>query len=365
MPFPNKLTSEMSYSDQTTIIQRGSQAPRGTVIATAFVIDEPGSESFFPQVGGQSSTFTFQRVYWRCIACLFATSIRCNPDAQHVLFCNKEPPRSSDNLFQLLDEWGVQIVVAPFTSHDPRLHLASFGNVMYTFDAIAAANRSYPNDRLILLDADCVWLRGIDNLETAIDENNVLFYETGYTPDEAWNGLTLRELRAAATFLNRKPISVLKAAGGEFIALSPQGRAQVLERFEDLWCAVTQNPRGSIGMPVTEEHYLSLISGELTSDVETAKRTIKRIWTALKYRNVQPDDLGLVLWHLPSEKRTGFVSLFHAICDRESPFWTVPPGVEMAIYLGRHFGIPNRSLSKIAIDITDRLSARATRLFGK
>jgi hypothetical protein len=334
-----------------------------TVIATAFVVDAPGEESIFPQVGSKSSSLSFQKIYWRCIVCLFATSRRYNPAALHVLFCNMRPPHHGDEDFAaILKNIGVEIVVTPFTQRDPNLRLTSFGNVMYTFDALAAAARLYPSQRIVLLDSDCVWLRGIAPLERQIDRSDILLYDIGYALDDPWNGVTRRELGAAAReLLPKPPTFVPQATGGEFIALSPKGLRRVLASFQRLWPLALERRRKGKAAPLTEEHYLSLIAAELGADTAIATATIKRVWTAFRHNTTAPGDLDLMIWHLPSEKRTGFASLFREVRQPNSRFWRVAPGEEMACHLASHFGVPQRSARKLAIDLADRIVARMRR----
>jgi len=143
------------------MIDSSGNIARGAVIATAFVVDEPGAESAFPQVGRRSSSLSFQRVYWRCIACFFVTSGRCNPTARLLLFCNMPPPRIGlVDFAAILNRLGVEIASTPFTQREANVRLSSFGNVIYTFDVLAAAEQHYPGGRVTRLDPDCVWRRG-------------------------------------------------------------------------------------------------------------------------------------------------------------------------------------------------------------
>ena len=60
-------------------------------------------------------------------------------------------------------------------------------------------------------------------------------------------------------------------------------------------------------------------------------RYIKRIWTVLfRKHTAAPEDYALTLWHVPAEKRYGIPWLFEAVRDPASPFWTLPPGPQLA-----------------------------------
>lgn len=332
---------------------------RGTVVATAFAADLPGEDSIFPQVGRRSSLPSFQKIYWRCITCLFATSHRCNPIARHVLFCNLSPPKiGDDNFGLLLQELNVEIVITPFTRRDRNSKVSTFGNVMYKFDALEAAARLYPGERIILLDSDCVWLRNMGALEAAIDRANILLYDLKYKTDDAWNGLTPRELAEVMREVVLHPQhESVRSIGGEFIALSPTGLQMFMESFRQLWCRVSERRSDDIA-PITEEHFLSLIDSELGANTCVAEATVKRIWTAFRHHNASPNDLELTIWHVPSEKRTGFALLFSDIERPNCDFNNLVPGAVMTQYLAGRFGVPQRSAHKFALDIADRILAR-------
>ncbi len=70
---------------------------KNSVISTWFVADGQGEETAFPQIGElSSSTVQFQNIYWQCICVFFASSIRFNPQRQHVLFTNAAAPKIGD-----------------------------------------------------------------------------------------------------------------------------------------------------------------------------------------------------------------------------------------------------------------------------
>lgn len=66
-----------------------------TTLATWLYADPEGSESRYSQVEGRSSSADFQAVYWRCVVLFFATSVRHNPDARHLLYTNVSVPPPS------------------------------------------------------------------------------------------------------------------------------------------------------------------------------------------------------------------------------------------------------------------------------
>ena len=87
------------------------------LIATLLVLDRPGDASVFPQVGLDSSGRAFQDVYWRCVACFFASSVRQNPGCRHALFTNADvvPAVDGFDIGELLHRLGVEVVRIPIT----------------------------------------------------------------------------------------------------------------------------------------------------------------------------------------------------------------------------------------------------------
>ena len=54
----------------------------------------------------------------------------------------------------------------------------------------------------------------------------------------------------------------------------------------------------------------------------SARDDIRRIWTTSGYRTVDGHEGELTLWHLPGEKRRGFLHIFDVLMDESSWFWT-------------------------------------------
>lgn len=48
-----------------------------------------------------------------------------------------------------------------------------------------------------------------------------------------------------------------------------------------------------------------------------ANNYIKRMWTTFKFNTVNKEDLNLVIWHLPAEKKTGFKYMFNKISKKK------------------------------------------------
>jgi hypothetical protein len=323
-------------------------------------MDSPGEESFFPQVSGRSSSPSFQAVYWRAIGVLFASSVKNNPDARHVFFCNSVPPNTKTvPLLDLFRKFAVEIIVVPFTYRGAVEATRSFGNVLYIFDVIKYISEHIDAERVIILDPDCLWIRSAKSLEAMIDRHGAVFYDIGYPPEKDNNGLTRLQLQQiAGEFLANPAIEPPPFVGGELYAATAKENKRVAALIDRFVARNTELRAQGASSLVTEEHFFSLIAFQLGYDTKVASSFIKRIWTAFRFRNSQRADLSLTIWHLPSEKRTGLAVLFRDLVSKKTKFWSVPAGEPFAHYVGRFCGIPKRSSSKLVSDALDRLRAR-------
>src|SRR5258708_7790033 len=136
------------------------------IIATWLVADSVEEQSGFPQVSGDSSSPTFQAVYWRCVACLFATLIKVNAPGRRVLFTNVERLPVIDGIAfdTLLKQFGVEIWYLPTVRRLRHPAIQKWANQFYILDIIAAVEPYRDFSSLIVLDADCIWVRSADEL---------------------------------------------------------------------------------------------------------------------------------------------------------------------------------------------------------
>ena len=56
-----------------------------TIIAT-WRADSTEDQAHFPQVAGEITSPAFQAVYWRCVACFFATLVKLRVPGRRILF---------------------------------------------------------------------------------------------------------------------------------------------------------------------------------------------------------------------------------------------------------------------------------------
>jgi len=327
----------------------------GTAICTWFVADDAATATFFPQVGSRSDAPETQAIYWRCTACFFASSMAVNPNTRHVLFTNTDVPAVDGvDLAAVFGEWGIETVNLPITYRLPRSSVGSWGNQFYIFDILDHLADTPIADRTIVLDSDCLWLRGAaDGMDAAIEASGALTYLLGddeYAADSGINGLSREQM---AQFLRRHGGPDQASAdyfGGEIYAARQDITRRLSARTRAIWPDVQdQGPDA----PREEAHLLSTLYALDKIEPGTANRFIRRMWTTFRHHNLGAGDRELTLWHLPAEKTTGFRELFadvtalpglHPSDDAEAM------GLSFANY-ARTTGWPRRRASKLVRDL--------------
>jgi hypothetical protein len=312
-------------------------------------------ESLYPQV--QRLSYKNQRLnYWQCAVVFFASSVRCNPDAEHVLFTNdtKAIQYKGRDLKLLVEEFGVKIEMLPFTIFRPPVKYSSlFTNAFYKFDVMQALGVE-SDDAIILLDADCVWSRSGEIAENDIDTGEVLLYDVHgeIDPDKRVDGMSSHDRAALYKVIHPDyPVSAPVHIGGEIIG----GKArhfkllsdQLLKSYTHILNKFGENPpHFADGRKIFDgnENLGSMVFNMNLVSWKNAGASIKRIWTGYAFKNVEPGDLEIPIWHVPSEKLFGIPILFKKVLNPTSDFWRTPLE-KFNTYLGGFLSIPRRRFS--------------------
>lgn len=336
----------------------------GTVISTWFVADQANEGTYFPQIGMRSDAPEAQAVYWRCIACFYASSLAVNPHARHVFFSNTSAPFVDGvDLSALLDRWGIEVVQLPITYRLPKGAVSNWGNQFYIFDVLDYVAAKGDSARTIVLDSDCIWLQPVTAMEKAIDASGALGYFMGgdiYAQGEAINGLTRAQM---ADFLRRHggpDRSSTPYYGGEIYAARQEVTERLAKRAKALWPEVSTQVDGA---PREEAHLLSILYALEEIDGETANPFIRRMWTTFHHNNLLASDRALAIWHLPSEKKSGFAEMFKriALCSDLHPARDASAmGLDFATY-SRTMGWPRRRPVKFFRDFYAKSMERVTK----
>ena len=345
-----------------------------TYIAVGFCGDSKGEESIYPQVGGVSSSTAFQAVYWRCVVVHFASSVRNNPNANHILFTNLKhiPDIGKFKTEKFLSDLKVKVVSLPFTYQPPLGYFDSWRSTFYKFDMLKyLSNICQPDDSCVILDSDCIWIDSVEEIVFSIKQHGFLTYEIDYrtanpTATDIISGLAKSEVQKIYEELEQRKLDeVPKHFGAEIIAGSGHSMKKVSTEIDSIWEISLK--RATSGQPKfnTEEYMLSYVYKKIGYVPGTANSYIKRIWTErAAYNNASNEDFKLRIWHIPAEKVHGIKRLFMQALNPRSSFWHLPLGKPFAQYVGSYLGIPEASYMKITLDSLNGGIARIQRKFS-
>ena len=337
-----------------------------TTIATWLYAESESEQSHYPRVTGEgaSSTEAFQAVYWRCIVASLATSRRMNAGAQHVFYTNLGalPTVDGHDIGALFAAWGVRVVRLDYTFQPPEGYYGAWRSQFYVFDILRhLAGTLADGDVAVLLDSDVVWAHPAERLVAATRRAGALTYDVGLEPDLPEHGLTLREMGTlyaevlGALGIDRPPPEAPPPyTGGEIVAATGATLRRIDALADPLWAEMLR--RHAAGLPrfYEESHALSFLYYALDILDGTANPFVRRIWTTLpEGSDARPTDLGLTLWHVPAEKRTGFRHLFDEVMRPGSAFWALAPGDAFRRYVGSFLGIPHASIGALAREFSE------------
>jgi len=306
-------------------------------IATWIYIDSKGEESEYPQVGADSSELEFQAIYWRCV-CLFY--IRCrkfNPETRLVLFTNitREtlPEIEMFSVKELMQQLQVEVVHVEANSLPPKNYYQGWRNQFYIFDILhhLCGTDLEDDDKVLILDSDCVWMDSADAIWQILDRYPWPNYRYDYPVDQSINGITRLQMQQLyATFSGRPVKEPPHYSGGEIFAAKAHMLPRIKAAFDPLWKQLLAANDQHVLKFNEEAHTLSYLHFLLEQKGEGALNSvIKRMWTDTNtYRNIQPEDANLAIWHLPAEKRTGIRELYNQTINKNSRLNRISPTKE-------------------------------------
>jgi hypothetical protein len=299
------------------------------VIVTWMYCSPPGENILHTQVGKLSGTRRVQEYYWRCAFLLFESSTRKNQDSRHLLFINQDPPATIDGVetAALIRDFNIELVRFPSITKSPADYFGSWNTQFIVIDVLEWLDGNVrPGDAVLILDSDVIFNRGIDHAFTeCLRESRALLYSIDYPPGRSINGLTLAELGMIASEINPALADApFVYSGGEFVCCLGSEVSRIARLARQTYEACLGMHRLGKKKFNEEAHLLSCVYATLGYRTHTANRFIKRIWTDRStYCNVEGTEGNLLLWHLPSEKKLGFVRMFRAL-RRQSGKFAVP-----------------------------------------
>jgi hypothetical protein len=332
----------------------------GGIISTWLYADSAAEDSEHYQVRGGSATADFQAVYWRSVGVFFATSVRQNPNARRVLFTNVTSPPVVDGvpMAGFLESLDVELVRLPLTFRTPRGYYHEWRNQFYVFDILRwLAEHLAPSDVAVVLDSDCAWVSDVEPMWDALRRDGSLTYVVRYDPDWKNNGLSRTDMsRIAAALLEHEVRHPLVYCGGELVAVTGLEAQALTREVDTVWAQLMDRHARSEAVFHEEGQTLSYIYYKLGYPLGNGDPFIRRIFTDAvgRHNNAEQHDNGLVVWHVPLEKRLGIRRLFATIETKTAPLWSLERGPSLRRYLGSMLGVPDTPISKRVRDLTRR-----------
>lgn len=316
------------------------------IISTWIYLDSPEERSEYPQVGQQSHLFEFQKTYWKCIAVFYACSVHFNPGKRHILFTNKPeaelPVVDGLDLRAMLEGLNVEVVTFPMTWQTPPGYYPKWRNQFFVFDIFRyfEDHITDPNAAFVLLDSDCIIRHSLDELFAQIRQNGVMVLPIPFEEDHDINGITRKDMRAIYSELDGKDPGFNPVYyGGEFFAATLDNVKRVNQMFPPVWDTMMQRFKEGKKKFHYEGPTLSYLYYRI-GKFGTAEKFIKRIWTSIKFSNVEPRDFDLHIWHVPAEKKEGIALLLNKIVTET---FFQKDDKALAKEMGGYLGIPRRT----------------------
>ena len=287
-------------------------------LSTWFYSEQAEDESFYPSVGGSSSSAEFQYVYWRCIYVFYRSALLTNRDVvtDYLFFTNVEnlPTVDGVNFHDFFEENKIKVVNLPLSYRTPKDWYGAWRNQFYIFDVLKYL-KGFPGNHLIL-DSDCVITKSLAPLYRELEKTQVLTLPIDYAPEREINGCSILAMREIyENFFgtegeNKAKKEQLLYMGGEFVAITSDAISELLTIFDEIWPKNYARYEQKQKKLNEEAHVLSVCYAKMGKANELGRSYTKRIWTDLNCDTVTPEDKNLAIWHLPAEKKFGFRDLF-------------------------------------------------------
>jgi hypothetical protein len=182
-------------------------------------------------------------------------------------------------------------------------------NQLYEFDILRELSNDGENNYLIL-DSDILIRESLIPLFQEIEKNGAICYDCGYEVNHNINGISIAEMRSLYTDIYGEGEGLPSYYGGEFIGLTSRVIKKLVDEFEFLWSENYKRYENKIFKLNEEAHFLSVLYYKLDVCNDLGNKYIRRMWTAIKYDNINEKDVYLSIWHLPAEKKYGLNKLF-------------------------------------------------------
>lgn len=327
------------------------------IIATWFYGDSVESSTFFPQVSLQSHTAKSKKIYWDCIWVFYNCAKKTNPECRFMFFYGGGCGDYGIDMISRLVKFGVEVVALDYSHKPPVGFSKTFGNQMFIFNILDWISCSGDDEAFCVLDSDCLILGDLKAMWIDVRRYGALTYDLALPVNEDINGIDQNELtEICVQECWGKDAELARYFGGEYFCATAtsvkQGKLvyqEILSRSYSRWAV-------GLAHCTEEAHMLSCWYRSLMFPAGTANSYIKRMWTGFRYENRQPDDYDRLIWHLPSEKKTGISYFFKYLNDGNSI--TELTDVSFKAFVSKFVGVPRRSVIKLIRDVCVKLNEK-------
>lgn len=168
-------------------------------LITWFYAENKDDESFYPSVGGNTSSPEFHRVYWKCIFDFYKSAILTNGHEISYMFFTNVPHIPTDvdgvNLEIFFREHDIRIKQLELSKRTPSDWYGAWRNQLYEFDVLRELSKEDGNSYLIL-DSDILIRKSLLPVFDDIAGNGAVCYECGYRVDQNINGISIEQMRS-------------------------------------------------------------------------------------------------------------------------------------------------------------------------
>lgn len=341
-------------------------------VSTWFYTQSKAEGGEYAQVRGDSSTEKFRDVYRRCLGVFFLSARKANPDAELVLYINREwnegSSKVASEVWRLLQLLGVTVELIQYKHQPSDTFSKSWKNQFFVIDVLAdLSTKVSRDDAWVVLDSDIVWSsQSTDSLWQTLQTGGTSTYTVGYGESQQVNGLSIESLGALGERIGLKLGARLEYSGGEFIGGNGTSIKDLSKQSHSVWTALMAQHESSPEIQFEEAHLLSLTYSTLGVDPGGMNSFVRRLWTQpFKYQNVSADDIELALWHVPAEKKYGIRRLYRTAIRNHDRFLTMPPA-NWVSESSANLGIPYNRPLKVVRDLAHAGKSRVvSRLIGR
>jgi len=287
------------------------------IISTWIYLDSENEESFYSQVKGNSSSESFQLIYWKCVIVFYATSLRFHKNYKHILFTNARelPAIENFDIEEFFRVNHVEVMQIDNTYPTPEGYYHSWKNQFFEFSIIDNISKLLESDdMLLMLDSDCVFRRNIDDAFAVLEKQAALTYVIDYSKDQILNGINRYQMHKIFSELGLHLDDVPKYSGGEVLFAKGDFIKALASAYPELWEILIKRHIEKKDKFNEEAHVLSYFYYKFGANIGAMNPFIKRLWTnPYSFRNIERYDYELSIWHLPHEKVRGLSDLFDRI----------------------------------------------------